>query len=109
MDIIYTGGAVTPDNIVKLTTGASPVQIVILILFGCIFFWAIIWSVNWLINIKMGDLPKDVKEIRERLATIQQQQTRIEGRLWTEKEVNDAITTCILRHSNECPARRQKQ
>ena len=106
MDYIRMGGVVTPDNVVELTRGITPVQIVLLILFGCLFFWCIIWSVNWLINLKMGDLPKDVKEINERLTTIQQQQTRIEGRLWTDKEVNDAITTCILKHSSECPARK---
>lgn len=106
MEYANIGGVVTPENIVKVTQGATPSQIVILVLMGGLFVCAIVAFVNWIVNIKIGELPKDMKEIKGKLDVLSQQQTRIEGRLWSEKEINDAIAVCILRHQNDCPARK---
>jgi hypothetical protein len=103
---INAGGVVTPDNIVKLTQGASPVQIVLLILFGCLFFWCIIWSVNWLINLKMGELPKDIKEIKQKHDELKNGLISIENRMWSKDDFRDTVNLCILEHAKECPARK---
>ena len=106
---INAGGVVTPDNIVKLTQGASPVQIVLLILFGCLFFWCIIWSVNWLINLKMGELPKDIKETKENLEQLNSRLISMEGRMWSKDDLRNAVNLCIYEHTKECPARKRME
>ncbi len=109
MDYITMGGVMTPENIVKITQGATPLQIIILVLLGCLFFWAVIWCVNWLINLKMGELPKDIKETKESLAQLNNRLISMEGRMWSKDDLRNAVNLCIYEHAKECPARKRME
>jgi hypothetical protein len=106
MDCINAGG-VTPEGIVKVTQGATPVQIVILVMLGCLVFWAIMWGVNWLVNVKIGELPKDIRESKESLEQLNARLISMEGRMWSKDDLRNAVNLCIYEHTKECPARKR--
>ena len=96
MDYI-DAGVVTPENIVKVAQGATPLQIIILVILGALFFWAIVWSVNWLVNIKMGELPKDIKETKESLEQLNNRLISMEGRMWSKDDLHNAVNDVYVR------------
>lgn len=88
-----------------LATGASPVQIIILVILGCLLMWAIFRFVQWMIDVKVGELPTDMKETRSEVSNITKKLTQIEGKLWSSEEIEREMNSCIYKHAETCPAR----
>ena len=94
---------VTPEHLVTVTQGATPLQIVILVLLGLIALGVIIGVVRWVIDLKMGTLPSDISGIRETLTRVQSDLTRIEAQLWSPDQVRREIKAALMEHVENCP------
>ena len=94
---------VTPENLVTVAQGATPAQIAILILLGIIAFWAIISVVRWVIDLKMGTLPKDIANISKELRDLGLQISDLRGNMWSRDQVDDHIDAKIREHMEKCP------
>ncbi len=92
---------VSPEQVAGLVVGATPVQIVILILLGAAVLAAIIIIVLNLIKIYTTPLQKeldDAKADRKILQEIQTQVTRISESLWTKDDIQEKIQSAIDKH-----------
>ena len=99
--------AVTPEHLVTITQGATPVQIVILVLLGIIALWTIISVVRWVIGLKLGTLPQDLKEIQKSLDTLKTDMARLEGKLWDKEDIQREMKAAIVDHIEHCPFHQQ--
>ena len=99
--------AVTPEHLVTVTQGSTPVQIAVLFLLGVIAFWAIFSTVKWVINLRVGTLPDDITAIRENLTDLKVQLSDIRGKLWDKEEVDVRISSAIRDHIEKCPHHHQ--
>ena len=93
----------TPEHLVTVTQGATPLQIVILILLGVIALCFTFWLVKWVIDLKMGTLPNDISKIRESMATLQADLNKIEAQLWSPNDVQREIKAALMEHVEKCP------
>lgn len=94
---------VTPEHLVTVTQGATPVQIVTLIVLGIIALGVIIGVVRWVIDLKLGTLPADLKEIRQSLGTLKADMVRLESKLWSTDDIEQAMKATIAEHIENCP------
>lgn len=94
---------ITPENLVQVTEGATPIQIVMLVLLGIIAFGAIIGIVKWVIDLKLGTLPQDLKEIRQSLGTLKSDMVRLDSKLWSIDDIDRAMKAKIAEHVEKCP------
>ena len=94
---------VTPENIVTITQGATPVQIVILVLLGIIVLGVVVGIVKWVIDLKVGTLPADIAAIRNDLGELRVKLTQIQGELWSKEEVDARVSAAIKEHIEQCP------
>lgn len=94
---------VTPEQIVAVTDGATPVQIVILIVLGVIALGVVIGIVRWVIDLKLGTLPHDISTIRESLLNLKTEIAKIEGKLWSKDDIQREIKAAIIEHVEKCP------
>ena len=94
---------VTPENIIEVTQGATPVQIVTLALLGVVAFGVIIGVVKWVIDLKLGTIPQELKSIQESLANIKTDIARLEGKLWDKEDIQREIKAAIGEHIERCP------
>ena len=95
--------SVTPEQLVTVTQGATPVQIVTLVVLGIIAFGMIVGIVKWVIDIKLGALPGELSSIRESLATLKTDLAKIEGKLWSKDDIQREIKAAIADHIEKCP------
>lgn len=95
--------AITPEHLVQVTQGTTPAQIAILILLGIIAFWAIISVVRWVIDLKMGTLPKDIANISKELKELGLQISDLRGDMWSRDQIDDHIDAKIREHMETCP------
>lgn len=95
---------VTPEQTATLIQGMTPVQAVIMILLGVIAIWGIISIVRWIIKIKIGTLPEDIREIKNKLEKNAETMISMEGKLWSENKVKSEFENAIEHHKMECPA-----
>lgn len=93
---------VTPEHIVTLTQGTTPVQIVILVLLGIIALGVIVAIVKWVVDLKMGTLPSDINEIRTSLSDLRNELATIQGKLWSKDDVRVEIKAAIADHMAQC-------
>lgn len=98
---------VTPEHLVQVTQGTTPVQIVILILLGIIVLGVVIWIVKWVIDIKVGTLPGDIAAIRKDMSDLKLQLTKLQGELWSKEEVDARVSEAIRYHIEKCPYHHQ--
>lgn len=96
-------GQVTPEQIIEVTQGATPVQIATLVLLGVVAMGVIIGVVKWVIDLKLGTIPNDLTGIRESLASIKGDIGRLEGKLWDEGQIQREIKAAIADHMEKCP------
>lgn len=99
---------VMPEHLVQITQGATPIQIVILILLGIIVLGVIIGIVKWVVDLKVGTLPADITAIRENLTQLKLQLSEIRGELWSKEEVDARIAEALLKHVESCPHHHSK-
>ena len=96
-------GQVTPEQIIEVTQGATPVQIATLILLGVVALGVIIGVVKWVIDLKLGTIPNELNGIRESLASIKFDIGKLEGKLWDEAQIKKEIQAAICGHMEKCP------
>ena len=98
---------VTPEQVGTVVQGASPVQIIILIFLGVIALGVIIAVVKWVVDLKTGTLPQEIKEIKKSLDEMRLMFTQVESKLWTRDDMEREIKSAIDRHMVNCPYRKQ--
>ena len=81
---------ITPEHLVTVTQGATPVQIVTLVVLGVIALGVVIGIVKWAIDLKLGTLPQDLKEIQKSLDTLKNDMIRLDSKLWSEADIQQA-------------------
>ena len=94
---------VTPETIVEVAQGITPVQVVTLILLGIIAFGFIITVGKWVITLKLGTLPEELNTIRAALESIKVDIARLEGKLWDKEDIQREIKAAIGEHIERCP------
>lgn len=94
---------VTPENLVTITQGATPLQIAILVILGIIALGVVIGIVKWVIDIKLGTLPADISAIRKELKELGLQIAKLQGDLWSKDEVDNRVNAAIKEHIEQCP------
>lgn len=101
--------SITPEHIETMTAGITPVQIVILIFLGILILIGLINLVKWMIDIKIGTIPDDIKNLNnnvsEKLNSLEKRVIGIESKLWTKEDISKEITSEINKHILECPLR----
>ena len=100
---------VTPEHLVSVTQGATPLQIVTLGLLGVIALGVVIGIVKWIIDIKLGTLPQDLKDIRKSLDTLKTDMARLEGKLWDKEDIQREMKAAIVDHIEHCPFHQQER
>ena len=98
---------VTPEHLVTVTQGATPVQIVTLVVLGVIALGVVVGIVKWVIDLKVGTLPADISAIREDLTALKLQLSDIRGELWSKDEVDARVSAAIKAHIEQCPYHHQ--
>ena len=94
---------ITPEHLVTVTQGATPVQIVTLVVLGVIALGVVIGIVKWVIDLKLGTLPQDLKEIQKSLDTLKNDMIRLDSKLWSEADIQQAMNAAIKEHIEHCP------
>jgi len=74
-----------------------------MVLLGIIAFGAVIAVVRWVIDLKLGMLPQDLKEIRASLDTLKTDMTRLDSKLWSEADIQQAVSAALREHIEKCP------
>lgn len=92
---------ISPEQLANLVHGATPVQIVILILLGAAVLAALILIVINLIKLHVVPIKKELEEAkddRKILREIQTQVTLISKSLWTKDDIQEKIHSAINEH-----------
>ena len=101
--------SITPENVGDITAGMTPVQMVILIFLGILILIGIINLVKWMIDIKIGTIPEDIKNLNdsvsEKLNNLEKSVISIESKLWTKEDISNEINNAINKHILDCPIR----
>ena len=97
------GNNITPEHLVSVIQGATPTQIVILFLLGVIALGVIIGIVKWIIDLKLGTLPQELKEIQKSLNTLRENMASLNSKLWSPEDVEKAMEATIKTHIEHCP------
>ena len=103
--------SVSPEHIAGLTVGATPTQIVILILLGIAVCSVIFIIMINLIKLYTSPILKELenaKADREILQKIEKEIVKISASLWSEDRIQDKIQKEITEHALNCPCRTQK-
>ena len=94
---------ITPEHLVTVTQGATPVQIVTLVVLGVIALGVVVGIVKWVIDLKLGTLPQDLKEIQKSLDALQKDMVRLDSKLWSTEDIQQAMNAAIKEHIEHCP------
>ena len=98
---------VTPEHLASVTYGATPVQIITLVVLGVIALGFIVGIVKWVIDLKLGTLPQDLKDIQRSLETLKNDMIRLESKLWSTEDIEQAMDAAIKEHIEHCPFHQQ--
>ena len=102
------GSNATPENIELLMQGATPIQLLTMIFLGVICLALIIGIVKWVVDIKTGTLPADIKEIKNVLNESAIKMAQMESKLWSHEDIARDIASAIDQHTLNCPFRKNK-
>ena len=94
---------ITPEHLVTVTQGATPVQIITLVVLGIIAFGVVVGIVKWVIDIKLGTLPQDLNAIRQSLGDLKSDMVRLDSKLWSTEDIAQAMDAAIKEHIEHCP------
>ena len=94
---------ITPEQLVTVTQGATPVQIVTLVVLGVIALGVVVGIVKWVIDLKLGSLPGDLREIQKSLDALKTDMARLEGKLWDKEDIQREMKATIVEHIEHCP------
>lgn len=99
---------ITPENLVTVTQGATPVQIVTLVLLGIIALGTVVGIVKWIIDLKLGPIPQDLKEIQKSLEGLKSDMIKLDSKLWSTEDIAQAMDAAIKEHIEHCPFHRER-
>ena len=94
---------ITPEQLAAIGQGATPLQIITLVLLGVIALGVVIGIVKWIIDIKLGTLPTEIGGIRKSLESIKTDIARMEGKLWDKEDLQREMKAAIADHIEKCP------
>ena len=95
---------VTPEQAAAVATGATPVQILTMVFLGIIVLWILICIVRWVIKLKIGTLPDDIKQLNEKMSKNSEILIEMKGKMWSEGKIKSEFDSVLEHHKNECPA-----
>lgn len=95
---------VTPEHAAAVAAGATPVQILTMIFLGIIVLWILICIVRWVIKLKIGTLPDDIKELNDKMSKNSELLIEMKGKMWSEGKIKSEFENAIEHHKMECPA-----
>ena len=110
--------SVETSQIANLAHGATPVQIVILVLLGIVaagvWFAVVKWYVDATnrardqkiddLNAAVLSIATDIKSINDNLAKNYLAISKVESKLWSEEKITTAIKGTLLEHQLKCDA-----
>ena len=102
---------ISPEQLAGLAAGATPTQIVILILLGITVCSLIFIIMINLIKLYTSPILKELenaKADREILQKIEKEIVKISASLWSEDRVHEKIQKEITEHALNCPCRNPK-
>lgn len=109
---------VETEQIARLAAGATPVQIIILVLLGIVAAGLWFAIVKWYVDATnkprdqklemfgktIASIAADIKTINENLNKNFAAITKVESKLWNEEKVTTAIRGALLEHQIDCDA-----
>ena len=101
----------TPEQLAGLISGATPTQIVLLILLGAAVCGTIFIVVINIIKLHTAPIIReleDAKQDREILQKIEKEIVKISASLWSKEDIKEKIQNEITEHALKCPCRNQK-
>ena len=110
--------SVETSQIANLAQGATPVQIVILVLLGIVaagvWFAVVKWYVDATnrardqkiddLNNAVSSIAKDIKAINDNLSKNYHAISKVESKLWSEEKITQAVKGALLEHQVKCDA-----
>ena len=102
---------ISPEQLAGLTAGATPTQIVILILLGATVCSTIFIVVVNIVKLYIAPIQKEqenTKKDRDILNEIRIEIAKISKSLWSQDTIKEKIKTEINQHALDCPCRNQK-
>ena len=96
---------VTPENVATLMQGATPTQIVILIMMGLLIAGAIYIIVEKMINSRLKPfekIPEQLEEIKDGLSKNREAMVALQNSLWTESRMKNLINNQINEFAKTC-------
>ena len=102
------GSNATPEQLELLIQGSTPTQLLIMAFLGIICIGIIIGLVKWVVDIKTGTLPQDIKEIKSALNENVVKMAQMESKLWSHEDIARDIASAIDQHALNCPFRDNK-
>ena len=108
--------SIGPEHVEAVTNGITPYQVVILIFLGILILLALVNLMNWMIDLKLGTIPKDIQQLKDDIKNLNSNLTQnlqnleksvieIRSKLWTKEDIANEITSAINKHILECPLR----
>ena len=104
---IKMGSNATPENIELLNAGSNANSTSNHDFLGVICLALIIGIVKWVVDIKTGTLPADIKEIKNVLNESAIKMAQMESKLWSHEDIARDIASAIDQHSLSCPFRKK--
>ena len=102
---------ISPEQLAGLTAGATPTQIMILILLGIAVCSLIFWIVINLIKLYINPIMREVESSKVNQKTLNDINFtlgEIKKSLWSKEDIKEKIEKEITEHALQCPYRNQK-
>ncbi len=102
--------AITPEHAASLMQGATPLQIVLLILLGALILLGIYYGVERIISMRvkpLENIPGKLEQIAEGITDIKIKQAEMSGKLWTDEQLDEKIESKINKHQLDCCKRKE--
>ena len=100
---------ISTEHVEKMVDGMTPFQIILLILLGGIIFIGFLNVVKWMIDIKLGTIPEDIKNLNNAISAdlkrLEKAIIEIQAKLWTKEDIATEIKNAINQHILDCPIR----
>ena len=98
---------VTPEHLVTVTQGATTTQLITMAFVGVIAICFVIVVVRWVVSVQLSSIPSDLAAIRKELFDLAKLVSKLQGDMWSPKQMDDHIKSAILAHAENCPHHRK--
>ena len=97
------------EHVEKMVNGMTPFQVILLVFLGGVIFIGFLNVVKWMIDIKLGTIPEDIKNLNSAITTdlkrLEKAIIEIQAKLWTKEDIATEIKNAINQHILDCPIR----